>query len=151
MYHHMTLFLLFCLIHTSTSTPGLKNVTEAIFGSDKTDLEVLPMAFGDFNSDKLTDMFVVSANDKSKLTVYLAKEQSFSLQEENYFVTFQEARKSHLTCSLQSHMDILGVAPADFDGDGGMDVAVVIKEGQKFNVYPTVIICGILITLKVYR
>ena len=39
--------------------PLLKDVTKNVFGSDPNDLTRLPVAFGDFNGDKMTDLFVL--------------------------------------------------------------------------------------------
>ena len=41
------------LLQTGFSEQQLKNITKNIFGSDD-HVEMLPVAFGDFNSDKLT-------------------------------------------------------------------------------------------------
>jgi len=53
----------------------LKDITGKVFGNSS---NIIPAAFGDFNSDKLTDMIVLKsvANDDSIITlqVLLAKE-----------------------------------------------------------------------------
>ena len=62
----------------------LRNVTESVFGEDP---GYLPMAFGDFNSDKLTDLFVVKSENgqRSTLSVLLAKPQTFAMESGTYF------------------------------------------------------------------
>lgn len=47
-----------------TSGSELRNVTSEVFGHD---LDVLPLAFGDFNSDKFTDIIVMN-NVKSTVS-----------------------------------------------------------------------------------
>ncbi len=48
----------FCLcLVGSTFGSELRNVTSEVFGND---LDVLPLAFGDFNSDKFTDIIVMN-------------------------------------------------------------------------------------------
>ncbi len=65
--------------------------------------------------------------DHSKLSILLAQPQTFSLVTDRYFTSLSEAHEKHLTCSFDS-ADIVSVAPADYDGDGGMDVAVALRE-----------------------
>lgn len=58
----------------------------------------------------------------------MAKPQTLSIGSENYFKTVPaEIRHAHLSCTFNSY-DILSAAPADFDGDGGMDILVVAKD-----------------------
>ncbi len=117
--------VLLLLLPSFTCGSELKNVTSSVFGRD--DLALLPLAFGDFNSDKLTDLVALHARDRSRLSVLLAQPQTFSLSaEEVYFSGTAEARTRHLTCSFDDH-DVVGVAPADLDGDGGMDLAVSLR------------------------
>lgn len=82
-------------------------------------------AFGDFNSDKLTDVFVID-NHQHSFGVLLAYTEPPFL------------RREHLDCNLGDDM-IAGLVPGDFDGDGAMDVLVLSqpKSGAKdiFNIY----------------
>ena len=97
-----------------------------IFGSQ---VEMLPMAFGDFNSDKLTDLFVID-NERNKLSILLAQEQTFSLALTSHtyfqFPSEVDKKKLKLACTLNNVL-IESVIPGDFDGDGGMDVFVTVK------------------------
>ena len=60
------------LLLVKSSGFDLKDITGPVFG-DKVDF--LPAAFGDFNSDKLTDLIVFD-NHKKSVAVLLATEQS---------------------------------------------------------------------------
>ena len=113
------------LLHVGVSQQ-LKNITKNIFGSQ---VEMLPMAFGDFNSDKLTDLFVID-NERNKLSILLAQEQTFSLALTSHtyfqFPSEVDKKKLKLACTLNNVL-IESVIPGDFDGDGGMDVFVTVK------------------------
>ena len=51
----------------------LRDITESVFGNEGK--SVLPAAFGDFNSDKLTDIIVLK-KDRKSVAVLLASEQN---------------------------------------------------------------------------
>ncbi|KAG8229488.1 hypothetical protein J437_LFUL010062 [Ladona fulva] len=70
----------------------------------------MPAAFGDFNSDKLTDMFVIQKDSKA-VEVFLGSSQEPLLRPSNYSCEFKSL---HLT----------SVVPGDFDGDGNMDILI---------------------------
>ena len=117
------------LLQTGFSEQQLKNITKNIFGSDD-HVEMLPVAFGDFNSDKLTDVIVLN-QDRSEISILLAREQTFTLAltSRTYFQFPSEVdkKKLKLKCTL-NNVKIESVIPGDFDGDGGMDIFVTIKE-----------------------
>nr|CAG4640734.1 EOG090X03KG [Eulimnadia texana] len=71
-------------------------------------------AFGDFNSDKLTDVFVLQ-NDMQGFEVLLANEKAPFLRNSGIRCTFQNQR-------------IVSLVPGDFDGDSAMDVLVVSQK-----------------------
>lgn len=56
-----TVLTLSVLTGTCLSSSLLRNETDSVFGSD---VVILPLAFGDFNSDKLTDLIVIDAKDR---------------------------------------------------------------------------------------
>ncbi|CAG9864989.1 unnamed protein product [Phyllotreta striolata] len=75
--------------------------------------EDLPAAFGDFNSDELTDVFVLN-DDGYSVEILLANEEEPLLR-----------KSPNLKCSYRKHEHtITSVVPGDFDGDALMDVLV---------------------------
>ncbi|XP_060528784.1 T-cell immunomodulatory protein isoform X1 [Cylas formicarius] len=73
----------------------------------------MPAAFGDFNSDELTDVFVLLDNQKT-LEILLAYEEEPLLR---------PAKQERLRCPFSNSI-ITSVVPGDFDGDALMDVMV---------------------------
>lgn len=98
-------FLIFIL------TPALcSDITPLVFGKYT---DGLPAAFGDFNSDELTDVFVLRDNQE-KIEILLAYEEEPLLR---------PSRPDPLVCSFTDYK-ITGVVPGDYDGDALMDVLV---------------------------
>lgn len=94
-----------------------RDITADVFGSAQP--SVLG-AFGDFNSDKLTDLFLASS-DSHKVEIWIATGAKPSFE------------KSDVQCSVPGV--ITSIMPGDFDGDSIMDVLVASKEsGGKTNV-----------------
>ncbi|KAH1009250.1 hypothetical protein HUJ04_001629 [Dendroctonus ponderosae] len=85
------------------------DITPLVFGGFT---EGMPAAFGDFNSDELTDVFVVLENNKA-VEILLAHEEEPLLRQ----------AKDRLRCVF-SNSHITSVVPGDFDGDALMDVMV---------------------------
>lgn len=79
------------------------------FGS-RTD--VMPAAFGDYNSDELTDLFVI-CNDTTSIEILLASVKDIYFQSKG------------LRCNHTNK--VTSVAPGDFDGDALMDVLVTTQ------------------------
>nr|CAG4643828.1 EOG090X03KG [Lepidurus arcticus] len=100
-----TLFFAFLLL---TPLPANADFTSQVFGNPQ---EGLPVAFGDFNSDKLTDLFVLK-NEGKTLELFLAHEKPPFL------------RFTGLTCTFKS-VSLQNVIPGDFDGDGAMDILLI--------------------------
>ncbi|XP_078046745.1 T-cell immunomodulatory protein [Augochlora pura] len=84
------------------------DITAAVFGDV---LDGMPAAFGDFNSDELTDVFMLRKN-ATTVEIFLAAEQEPLLKP-----------SSDLSCTFSSL--VVSVVPGDFDGDVFMDVLVV--------------------------
>lgn len=88
------------------------DITAAAFGSISPGS--VPAAFGDFNSDELTDLFVI--NRQRTLLILLGNPV------EPYF-----RQVSALNCTLTEDNIITSVIPGDFDGDALMDVVVTSR------------------------
>ncbi|XP_001370150.1 T-cell immunomodulatory protein [Monodelphis domestica] len=87
------------------SARALHNVTAELFGSEAWGTVA---AFGDFNSDKQTDLFVL--RERNDLIIFLAD------QKEPYF-------KPKVTLSMKNQSSLItSVVPGDYDGDSQMDV-----------------------------
>lgn len=95
------------------------DITNFAFGS-KTD--IMPAAFGDFNSDELTDLFVIS-DDMHSVQILLATTK------ETYFETNEK-----LQCSHGVLYEVTSVVPGDFDGDALMDVLVTARVNTNPNI-----------------
>lgn len=85
------------------------DVTDIIFGSLT---DGMPAAFGDFNSDELTDIFVLRDNGRT-VEIFLANEEE---------PLIRAASPTALRCTFSNH--VTSVVPGDFDGDAFMDVLV---------------------------
>uniref|UniRef100_A0A8B9NUC9 Integrin alpha FG-GAP repeat containing 1 n=1 Tax=Apteryx owenii TaxID=8824 RepID=A0A8B9NUC9_APTOW len=85
------------------------NVTAQLFG---TEAYGTLAAFGDFNSDKQTDLFVLRGGNK--LLIFLAD------QKEPYF-------KPRVNLSIKPPSVITSVVPGDYDGDSQMDVLLTTR------------------------
>lgn len=88
------------------------NFTEYVFG---TKTNFLPAAFGDFNSDKLTDLFVVTEDGKTVEVLISQSEPPLMLA---------PGSEGGPSCTYKT-LNICNVAPGDFDGNGAMDVMIV--------------------------
>uniref|UniRef100_A0A8B9HQP7 Integrin alpha FG-GAP repeat containing 1 n=1 Tax=Astyanax mexicanus TaxID=7994 RepID=A0A8B9HQP7_ASTMX len=86
---------------------GLQDVTTDLFGTEN---KGTVAAFGDFNSDKQTDIFII--REQSELLIFLADLKA------PYFKP-----KVHLTKNAFPSI-ISSVVPGDYDGDSQMDVLI---------------------------
>ena len=71
----MRFLLILMLLVSYNASNDLLDVSKAVFGDLKDRTDLIPAAFGDFNSDKLTDIFVLKEDQKS-VAVLLASEQN---------------------------------------------------------------------------
>lgn len=86
------------------------DITNLVFGSIR---DGLPAAFGDFNSDELTDVFVLRNKHRTVEVMLAADEEPF-------------LRSSSLKCNFTQM--ITSVVPGDFDGDAFMDILVTTAD-----------------------
>ncbi|KAG5343573.1 TIP protein, partial [Acromyrmex charruanus] len=92
------------------------DITPAVFGNELNDM---PAAFGDFNSDELTDVFMLHTYKKHQtVEIFLAAEQEPLLRP-----------KPDLNCSFKDH--VTSIVPGDFDGDVFMDILVTTFNPHK--------------------
>lgn len=89
------------------SATTCSDITPAVFGNV---LDGMPAAFGDFNSDELTDVFMLRKDGRT-VEIFLAAEQEPLLQP-----------ASNLNCTFKN--PVTSVVPGDFDGDVFMDILV---------------------------
>jgi len=99
-----------------------EDATEKVFGSK--DKEIFPVAYGDFNADKLTDVIAVS-NDQSAIELYFASEEA------PYLRLSQSCPIRRIKDSKYKPVKIIGATPGDFTGDGLMDLMVTILLASK--------------------
>ncbi|KAJ9574096.1 hypothetical protein L9F63_008510 [Diploptera punctata] len=107
-----TMLVLWLLILVPLASAG--DITNIVFGNV---VNVKPAAFGDFNSDELTDLFVLKDdNGMMTLEVMLASDQEPLLKPggDNY------------KCTFPNKIIVTSVVPGNFDGDAHMDVMVTL-------------------------
>lgn len=102
--------LYFILFNKSTGS----DMTENSFGTYN---EGILAAFGDFNSDELTDAFVINV---SSLQVFIAHDKEPFL------------RPSTFMCNFTDFI-ITSVVPGDFDGDAYMDILITTIKPEQIN------------------
>ncbi|XP_003222974.2 T-cell immunomodulatory protein [Anolis carolinensis] len=113
--------LFFFLLALLRPGGALQNVTPQLFGSQASGRLA---AFGDFNSDKQTDLFVLRAD--SELNIFQAD------QKEPYF-------KPKVKLLLRNVV-ITSVVPGDYDGDSQMDVLLTTHPQKQPNADLSVLI-----------
>ncbi|KAM4602950.1 T-cell immunomodulatory protein [Polymixia lowei] len=107
------------------NTLALQDVTADLFGSENYGTIA---AFGDFNSDKQTDIFII--REESELVIFLADLKI------PYFKP-----KVHITKDLlPGDVNITSVVPGDYDGDSQMDVLLTTQPKSKITSETTVLI-----------
>lgn len=113
-----SLLCLLLLVTMLVSKTSASDITGAVFGKDT---DYRPAAFGDFNSDEYTDMFVLR-DEGHTLEILLGQDVEPLLRPSGYICRFQNR--------------ISSVVPGDFDGDALMDVMVTfkIKNGVEYDV-----------------
>uniref|UniRef100_A0A3B4XKA3 Integrin alpha FG-GAP repeat containing 1 n=1 Tax=Seriola lalandi dorsalis TaxID=1841481 RepID=A0A3B4XKA3_SERLL len=109
-------FLLLFVIQNSTF--ALQDVTADLFGTENSGTVA---AFGDFNSDKQTDIFII--REQSELLIFLADSKP------PYFKPKVQISKQVLPSSRDTI--ITSVVPGDYDGDSQMDVLLTAEINSK--------------------
>jgi len=123
----LTLFLLPFVISND-----LTDITSKVFSVTN----VIPSAFGDFNSDKRTDLIALKGMDgttgPTAVQVHLASGESLTgISPEIYFKPGRSLDQKVLECRALEGEYIRSATPADFDGDGGMDLLIVYESESK--------------------
>lgn len=88
-----------------------KDISVNVFGNDR---DGLLAAFGDFNSDELTDVFVTKKNG-SVLQILLASDKEPLLK-----------KGVGMECTFEDFL-VTSVVPGDFDGDAFMDILLTTQ------------------------
>ncbi|XP_039296472.1 T-cell immunomodulatory protein isoform X4 [Nilaparvata lugens] len=115
-----TLLLFATLVLSACVNPAQGNdITGKVFG---TATDGMPAAFGNFNSDKFTDLFVLR-NNRRTVAILLGSDTEPLLQ-----------YNDQLSCTFKDQQ-ITSVVPGDFDGDAQMDVLVTVGVGEVSEVY----------------
>ncbi|XP_062311265.1 T-cell immunomodulatory protein-like, partial [Osmerus eperlanus] len=104
---------------------GLQDVTTDLFGSENYGTVA---AFGDFNSDKQTDIFII--REQSELVIFLADLKV------PYFKPKVHVKKE----DLPKDVIITSVVPGDYDGDSQMDLLLTAHLTSKTSVETRVFI-----------
>ncbi|KAM8947493.1 T-cell immunomodulatory protein [Pelodytes ibericus] len=116
----MMLVLVLVVLAWAPVRGSLRNVTADMLGSDTAGRLA---AFGDFNADKLTDIFLL--RNGNELRIFLA-----DLKSTPYF-------SPKVKLPLGDSVVITSVVPGDFNGDSQMDVLLTtIPKGQPSNESP---------------
>ncbi|KAF7688126.1 T-cell immunomodulatory protein [Silurus meridionalis] len=105
---YSSLLWLFVIVDVNRGVFGLQDVTGDLFGQENAGTVA---AFGDFNSDKQTDLFVI--REDSELVIFLADVKT------PYFKPKIHVKKDAFPSGVSV---ISSVVPADYDGDSQMDV-----------------------------
>ncbi|GLD69236.1 T-cell immunomodulatory protein, partial [Lates japonicus] len=105
----LAFFLLFVVQY---NTFALQDVTADLFGAENYGTVA---AFGDFNSDKQTDIFII--RKQSELVIFLADSKT------PYF----KPKVQKIKDVLPSDTIVTSVVPGDYDGDSQMDVLVTTQ------------------------
>ncbi|MBN3304859.1 TIP protein, partial [Amia calva] len=112
----LSLFCFMIFLSGNGVALALQDVTTDLFGSE---CYGTVAAFGDFNSDKQTDLFIIRQSD---LIIFLADLKA------PYF-------KPRVKVSLEGGSVISSVVPGDYDGDSQMDVLLTTRTDVETSVY----------------
>lgn len=105
--------IILCLLSIQWSIVGLlaSDITSNAFGNI---FDGVVSAFGDFNSDELTDVFITSNNGRT-LEILLASDVEPLLRQ-----------SANTKCDFKN-LQITSIVPGDFDGDAYMDLMITTR------------------------
>lgn len=107
--------LLLCVTITPTNaSPRSSDITANVFGDNAANANGTVAAFGDFNSDELTDIFVLNNDHRTVQILYGAD--------------VDPLLRTGPSCTFRNRI-ITSVVPGDFDGDAYMDLLVTVRSG----------------------
>ncbi|XP_077982231.1 T-cell immunomodulatory protein-like [Glandiceps talaboti] len=108
-----------------TSTPNFRDITGSVFEGSPP--EGVVAAYGDFNSDKKTDIFVITDRGHT-VNLWLWYETSTTVPGSSPSVM----RKSDVVISTKKNDSVVtNVVPGDYDGDSMMDLLITTKPKDK--------------------
>lgn len=111
---NLVYFTFLCVFLGRFSTSALQDVTVDLFGAANYGTVA---AFGDFNADKQTDIFII--REQSEVVIFLADSKA------PYFKP-----KVNITKSILPGASVItSVVPGDYDGDSQMDVLLTTGRG----------------------
>lgn len=110
MYRTLLLVYIF-YVFPQTINAKASDITNIVFGSSS---DGIIGAFGDFNSDELTDVFILTNKGKT-LEILLGSDVEPLL-----------CREPNLKCEYKT-LQVTSIVPGDFDGDAFMDLLITTK------------------------
>ena len=109
MFWSIAIFIIHLLLFINSTNCDL-------FKSKSSQIDGILAAFGDFNSDKYTDLFIINSN-----------RQSFEIHKSCDDDHYSFIKQSNLTCNCSRNEEIVGLIPSDFHGNAMMDIIIITK------------------------
>ncbi|XP_046550533.1 T-cell immunomodulatory protein-like [Haliotis rubra] len=122
MFLKLTLVLVILECLSLHSMASLSDVTSLVFGDSSNGIVA---AFGDFDADKSTDIFVLSKDGK-RLCLLLGHAEVTPTVTDIPFLN-----RTVLEASDIDPLTVTSVVPADFDGDSMMDVMLILQDTRQ--------------------
>ncbi|ESP02604.1 hypothetical protein LOTGIDRAFT_237922 [Lottia gigantea] len=116
-YFHLLVFI--CIISNECTFASFSDTSSGIFGGTS---QGLIAAFGDFNADKATDVFILADDAKSVQLIFGKTEKIDASYSQEELISSKQNNDSY----------IVSLIPSDFNGDSIMDLLVTRrKDGEK--------------------
>ena len=112
--------LLFCLWAFFFIHGECIDITNDVFGKF---YEYRPAAFGDFDADKLTDIFVIEKLGENSHSIKILLSQDSP----------PYIKPSDISCNFNDL--VTSVVPSDFNGDGAMDILAIVLKDSLYHGY----------------